>query len=74
VKLNDMIAQARRDLARFGFGTRGSEQRVFRMYFWLVRMNSLGRAPQVRRSLAEVDALVLEQVRQRFPRFVPEMA
>jgi hypothetical protein len=44
-----MIAQALRDLARFRRGVRGSQQRMFRAYFWLVRMNSLGSRPQVAR-------------------------
>jgi hypothetical protein len=35
MNLNDMIAQALRDLARFRRGVRGSQQRMFRMYFWL---------------------------------------
>jgi hypothetical protein len=74
VKLNDMIAQALRDLARFRRGVRGSQQRMFRAYFWLVRMNSLGSRPQVGPSLAEVDAFVLDQIRQRYPGFTPELA
>ncbi len=47
---------------------------MFRAYFWLVRMNSLGSRPQVGRSLAEVDAFVLDQMRQRYPGFTLELA
>jgi hypothetical protein len=73
MNLSDMIAQAVRDLARFARGVRGSQQRMFRMYFWVVRMNSLGSRPEVGRSLAEVDAFVLDQMRQRYPGFTAEL-
>jgi hypothetical protein len=74
MNLNDMNRRAEADLARFRPGARGSNQRIFRMYFWLVRMNSLGHRPQVGRSLAEVDVFVLDLVRHDYPGFTPELA
>jgi hypothetical protein len=74
MNLNDMNRRAEADLARFCRGFRGSNQRIFRMYFWIVRMNSLGRRPQVGRSLAEVDVFVLNLMRHDYPGFTPELA
>jgi hypothetical protein len=74
MNLDDMIRRAKSDLARYARGVRGSRQRVFRMYFWIVRMNSLGSRPQVGRSLAEVDAFVLELMRRDNPGFTPDLA
>jgi hypothetical protein len=74
MKVSDMNERAKADLARYARGMRGSRQQVFRMYFWIVRMNSLGRRPQVGRTLAEVEAFVLDLMRRDNPGFTPDMA
>jgi hypothetical protein len=43
------------------------------MVFWLVRMNSLGREPQLGRSLAEADTFALEITRAEHPEFTPAL-
>ena len=74
MKHSDMIRQGKGELARYIRGTRGSLQRLFRMIWWNVRMNSLGRTPQVGRSLAEVDAYALKLMRDFYPDFGPTLA
>jgi hypothetical protein len=57
------------ELARFPRGATGSLQNLFRMVWWNVRMNSLGRKPEVGRSLAEVDDFALQLMRSHYPGF-----
>jgi hypothetical protein len=72
--LRQMLDQTLLDLARYAKGMRGSLQRKFRMIFFLVRMNSLGRRPQVGRSIEDVEAMALELMRGDDPGFTPELA
>jgi hypothetical protein len=74
MKGNEMLGQAKRELARYVRGPRRSLQRRFRSIWWMVRLNSLGRRPQVGRSLAEVDAYALAAMRSEYPGFTPELA
>jgi hypothetical protein len=74
MNLTDMISQSWHDLALSRGRMPGSRQRAFRVYFLLVRMNSLGRRPPVGRSLVDVGAFVLDEMRQRYQGFTPEMA
>ena len=69
-----MIAQTKGELAAYRKGVHGSLQRRFRMIFQIVRMNSLGRRPQMGGSLAEVEALVLDTMRRDSPDFSPDIA
>jgi len=46
---------------------------LWKMVFWLVRMNSLGREPQLGRSLAEADTFALEITRAEHPEFTPAL-
>ena len=69
-----MIDIARNEFVRFPRGTRGSLQNLFRMIWWNVRMNSLGRRPEAGRSLAEVDAYALKLMRDFYPDFGPTLA
>ena len=70
----EILDQALRDLARYAKGVKGSLQRRYRMIFFLSRMNSLGRRPQVGRSAEDVEAFALALMRQEHPEFVPELA
>ena len=44
------------------------------MVWWIARMNSLGRRPQVGRLLEEVDLFAVELMRQKDPGFSPSFA
>jgi hypothetical protein len=64
--MNALVAD---ELLSISHGPRGSAQNMYRMAYAILRMNSLGRRPQLPHSAAAAHAEALRVTRVHFPQF-----